>query len=483
MELWPGGHQAARVEVMESLRNSLEATIKGDVVSLLSDYGTIPSLSPAFDHEWSASGHIERAMALYQDWIATKAIPGLTTRIQRIEGRTPLLVVEVPGTQDAGDGAVLLYGHLDKQPANDPWSSGFDPFHPRLVGDNLFGRGMVDDGYAAPLVITVLEELAKRGASYPRCVLVVEACEESGSPDLDAHLDELLPGVGDIRLVVCLDSGGLDFGRLWVTSSLRGNLVMAIKVSVLSNGVHSGEAGGVVPSSFRILRTLLSRIEDAETGVVQPAFLNGEIPAFHRDQAEKLARELGDPLQELFPLVGSTQLMGTDGADRILNQTWRPSLSFIGIDGVPSVSDGGNVLRPHTTGKISLRLPPTVDAVLAQQQLVALLTADVPYRCEVEVEVESPAQGWVAKDPSPWLARALDEGSRLGFGAPVAFCGEGGSIPFMATLGERFPNADFVATGALGPKSNAHGPDESLHLPAAIGVATSLAHLLASFPS
>ncbi|WP_298207597.1 M20/M25/M40 family metallo-hydrolase [Ferrimicrobium sp.] len=468
---------------MESLRAHLESTIRSDVVSLLSEYGSIPCLSPAFDRNWVESGHIERALALYQRWIETRQVPGLTSRIQRIEGRTPLLVVDVPGTDDATDQTtVLLYGHLDKQPATDPWSEGLNPFESVLRGEHLFGRGMVDDGYAAPLVITVLEELARQRSSYPHCVLIVEACEESGSPDLDAHLEELLPAVGQVSLVVCLDSGGLDFQRLWVTSSLRGNLVISIKVAVLENGVHSGEAGGVVPSSFRILRSLLSRIEDPETGEILPDFLNVETPGFYRDEAERLSRDLGDPLAGLFPLLGTTQLMGMDGADRLLNQTWRPSLSFIGIDGVPPVPDGGNVLRPFTTGKISLRLPPTINAIAAQEQLVSLLSTEVPYGAHVEIEAESPAQGWVAKEPSPWLASALEEGSKEGFGKPAAFCGEGGSIPFMATLGERFPNADFVATGALGPGSNAHGPDESLYLPAAVGVATALAVVLGAAP-
>lgn len=464
---------------MESLRTNLESVIRRDLVSLLVNYGSIPCLSPAFDHDWAASGHLERALLLYQDWIQSRNVPGLTSHVQRIEGRTPLLLVDIPATEDLQRmGAVLLYGHLDKQPATDAWSDGLHPFQAKLVQDNLYGRGMVDDGYAAPMVVAVIEELASQGASYPHCVLIVEASEESGSPDLDAHLEQLLPAIGEVNLVVCLDSGGLDFKRLWVTSSLRGNLVISVKVTVLENGVHSGEAGGVVPSSFRILRTLLSRIEDQETGAILPEFLNVDVPLFHRQQAEKLSRELGDPLAALFPLAGQTGLMGTDSSDRLLNQTWRPSLSFIGIDGVPSVADGGNVLRPFTTGKISLRLPPTVDAKLAQDRLAELLLRQVPYGACVEIEAETPAQGWVSKDPSPWLAQALDEGSRAGFGQSVAFCGEGGSIPFMATLGERFPNADFVATGALGPGSNAHGPDESLHLPAAVGVATTLAHLL-----
>ncbi|WP_298337858.1 M20/M25/M40 family metallo-hydrolase [Ferrimicrobium sp.] len=468
---------------MESLRAHLESTIRTDVVSLLAEYGSIPCLSPAFDRNWVESGHIERALGLYQRWIDAREVPGLTSSIQRIAGRTPLLVVDIPGSEPSpGQETVLLYGHLDKQPATDPWSEGLSPFASVLHGEHLFGRGMVDDGYAAPLVIAVVEELARQHISYPHCVLIVEACEESGSPDLDAHLEELLPTIGQVRLVVCLDSGGLDFQRLWVTSSLRGNLVISINVSVLENGVHSGEAGGVVPSSFRILRSLLSRIEDPETGAILPEFLNSEIPTFHQEQAKRLSQDLGDPLARLFPLLGTTQLMGTDGAERILNQTWRPSLSFIGIDGVPRVPDGGNVLRPFTTGKISLRLPPTVNARAAQEQLVALLVADVPYGAHVEIETESPAQGWVAKEPSPWLAAALEEGSTEGFGRPAAFCGEGGSIPFMATLGERFPNADFVATGALGPGSNAHGPDESLYLPAAIGVATTLAAVLGAVP-
>ncbi len=467
------------MEGVESFFDAVNDSFRTHALPALAEYVSIKSLSPAFDPEWAVHGEIDRAMAHLAAWAEACPIPGITVSASRIEGITPALVVEIPAAH-GGTGTVLMYGHMDKQPASAPWANGSDPFKAVVAGDSIFGRGVADDGYALFAALTGVAELHQRGIPSPRCVVLIEASEESGSPDLDAHVEALAPWLGEVGLVVCLDSGGLDFERLWVTTSLRGNLVVTIDVEVLEYGVHSGSAGGVVPSSFRILRSLLERVEDSATGAILPAFLNAEIPEFHRRQAEALDRELDDPLAQAFPLVEGMQLMGASGAERLLAQTWCPSLAFTGIEGVPDIPSGGNVLRARTKGKISLRLPPSVDAPAAQRALVELLSADPPYGARVTVEAEAPAQGWVAPEPGGWLADALDQGSRDGFGRPAGYCGEGGSIPFLATLGARFPNAQFVATGVLGPGSNAHGPDESLRIPAAVGVSVAVAHLVAA---
>ena len=471
--------QGLSLEGVESYFDAVNDAFRTHALPALVEYVSIKSLSPAFDPEWAANGEIERAMAHLAVWAETRPIPGISVRASRIEGITPALVVEIPAA-NGGSGTVLMYGHMDKQPATAPWANGTDPFEAVVAGDAIFGRGVADDGYALFAALTGVAELHSRGIPSPRCVVLIEASEESGSPDLDAHVEALAPWLGEVGLVVCLDSGGLDFERLWVTTSLRGNLVVTVDVEVLDYGVHSGSAGGVVPSSFRILRSLLERVEDSTSGEILPSFLNADIPEFHRRQAEALDRELGDPLAHAFPAVEGLRLMGASGADRLLAQTWRPSLAFTGIEGVPDIPSGGNVLRAHTKGKISLRLPPSVDAAAAQQALVRLLSADTPHGARVTVEAEAPAQGWVAPEPGGWLAEALDQASRDGFGRPAGYCGEGGSIPFLATLGARFPGAQFVATGVLGPGSNAHGPDESLRIPAAVGVSVAVAHLVAA---
>ncbi len=464
---------------VESFFEAVNESFRSEALPALIEYVSIKSLSPAFDPNWEANGEIERALAHIAAWAESRPIPGIEVRASRIEGITPALVVEIPAAH-GGSGTVLMYGHMDKQPATAPWANGTHPFEAVVADDSVFGRGAADDGYALFAALTGLGEIISRGLPSPRCVVVIEASEESGSPDLDAHVEALAPELGDVGLVVCLDSGGLDFERLWVTTSLRGNLVLTLDVEVLAHGVHSGSAGGVVPSSFRILRSLLDRVEDAATGEILPRFLNADIPEFHRERAAALDEELKDPLSRAFPAVGGMELMGAAGAERILAQTWRPSLAFTGIEGVPDIASGGNVLRPRTKAKISLRLPPTVDAAVAQEKLVQLLASDAPYGAKVVVEAEAPAQGWVAPDPRAWLAEALDAASRDGFGRPAGYCGEGGSIPFLATLGTRFPDAQFVATGVLGPGSNAHGPDEALRIPAAVGVSVAVAHLAAT---
>ncbi len=465
------------LDVMESFRTLVDEKFRNNALGTLMQYVSIPSLSPAFDAEWEASGAIEGAMELLARWAQSREIPGLSVEISRLEGRTPAMVIEVAPSAASSE-TVLIYGHLDKQPATAPWLHGSDPFLARRDGDKIFGRGVVDDGYAIFAALSAIEALAATASPYPRCVVLIEASEESGSPDLNAHLDALEAQLGDVALVVCLDSGGLDFERLWITTSLRGNLVLTIDVAVLDHGVHSGEAGGVVPSSFRILRQLLSRIEDQTTGEVIVPELSAEIPELYRRHATNLATELNDPLSRAFPLVGGLKLLGADATERILNQTWRPALALTGIEGIPDTASGGNVLRAGTKAKISVRLPPSVDALQANAVLEDLLGADPPHGASVTVASESPAQGWVAPPLSPWLEEALTLASMDGFGKAPGFCGEGGSIPFLAALTERFPHADFVATGALGPSSNAHGPDESLSISTAVGVSVALAHLI-----
>ncbi len=471
-----------RVYEMSSYFSQADRLFRSRAIPALLDYVRIKSLSPAFDPNWEQTGEIAKAMELMKSWAEGAAIPGLASRVSSLEGRTPALIIEVPGTRD-DLGSVLIYGHLDKQPAEGPWLHSNDPFEAVVVEDAIFGRGVADDGYSCFAAVTGLEVLSTEGKDYPKVIILIEASEESGSPDLEYHIEEISSELQDLRLVVCLDSGGLDFERLWVTSSLRGNLVVTIDVKVLEQGVHSGSAGGVVPSSFRILRSLLSAIEDAETGKVLPKWLNSEIPSLFVDRSIELDRQLNDPLAKAFPSVAGLKLIGESGSERILNQTWRPSLALTGIEGIPDVQSGGNVLRSHTKAKISLRIPPDVNAEKSLEKLVDLLESQSSEGAEVTVQAEAPAQGWLAPQPTAWVREALDSASMEAFSKAAGFCGEGGSIPFLATLGSKFPLAQLVATGALGPGSNHHGPDESLRVPMAVAVSVAVAHLLSNTAS
>jgi acetylornithine deacetylase/succinyl-diaminopimelate desuccinylase-like protein len=449
-----------------------------EVIPTLVDYIRIPNKSPAFDADWAAHGHMDKAVALLEAWARRKisALRGATLEVVRLEGRTPVILIDVPGQ---GSDCVLLYGHLDKQPEMTGWSEGLGPWTPVIRGDKLFGRGGADDGYAMFGAISAILALREAGVAHARCVILIEACEESGSPDLPHYVDALGKRLGDPSLVVCLDSGCGDYERMWLTTSLRGLMAGALTVRVLTEGVHSGDASGIVPSSFRILRRLIDRIEDPDTGAVLTEALHAQIPAQRRDQARKAAEVLGDQIYAKFPFAGDTHPMSDDLAELVLNRTWRPTVSLIGVDGVPAMGSAGNVLRPCTAAKLSVRLPPTCDAKTAAAALKQVLEADPPYGAEVSFEVESAESGWNAPALAPWLETAVAKASKVAFGPEPAYMGEGGSIPFMGMLGEKFPKAQFVITGVLGPHSNAHGPNEFLHIPTGKRVSQAVASILA----
>ncbi len=451
----------------------------GDIVPVLTDYIRIPNKSPMFDPDWESHGHMAKAVALFEGWARGKLakLPGATLEVVQVAGRTPLILIEVPGT---APGTVLLYGHLDKQPEMKGWNEGMGPWTPVLKNNRLYGRGGADDGYAMFAALSALLALAESGTAHARCVITIEAGEESGSPDLPFYMDHLAGRIGTPDLVVCLDSGCGNYDQLWLTTSLRGIAAGNLSVRVLSEGVHSGDASGIVPSSFRILRMLLSRIEDEASGTLQLAECFAEIPADRKAEARATAAILGDEVFTKMPFAGSTKPMGTAPEDLILNRTWRPQLAVIGMDGYPLPQNAGNVLLPYTVTKLSLRTPPTCDAEAAVETLRRVLEADPPYGAEVSFEAEAGQTGWNAPSLAPWLETSLKKASLAHFGKPVAFMGEGGSIPFMAMLGEKFPGTQFVVTGVLGPASNAHGPNEFLDIPTAKKVSACIADVLAA---
>jgi len=449
-----------------SLQRFVDETWGETIVPMLCDYIKIPNRSPAFDPEWAKHGHMDEAVALIERWCAGRAIPGLTVEVIRLPGRTPLMYMEIPATAPSRD-TVLLYGHLDKQPEFTGWETGLGPWTPVQKGDRLYGRGGADDGYSAFAALTAIEALARQRLAHARCVVLIEAGEESGSPDLPVYIEHLAARIGDVSLVVCLDSGCGNYEQLWSTTSLRGLVAGDLRVEVLREGVHSGEASGIVPSSFRVLRMLLSRLEDEATGVIKLKELKVRIPRERVAQARSTARALGNDVWAKFPLVDGLKPMGKDNVERVLNRTWRSAVSFTGADGVPTLASAGNVLRPSTAFKLSVRVPPTVDIERASSALKRLLEKDPPYGAKVTFSGEKSSAGWNAPELAAWLERSADSASRAFFGKPVRYLGEGGSIPFMQMLGRKFPRAQFLVTGVLGPHSNAHGPNEFLHLPTA----------------
>jgi acetylornithine deacetylase/succinyl-diaminopimelate desuccinylase-like protein len=445
------------------------------VLPTLVEYIRIPNKSPHFDPRWQEHGYMDAAVALIEGWCRQQPLREMRVEVVRLEGRTPVIIMEIPGKSDD---CVLLYGHLDKQPEMTGWQDGLGPWTPVRRDDKLYGRGGADDGYAAFASLTAIRALQEQGLPHARCVVLIEACEESGSYDLPYYIDALAARIGKPSLVVCLDSGCGNYDQLWCTTSLRGLANGVLRAEVLTEGVHSGDASGIVPSSFRVIRQLLGRLEDEATGRIRPEAFHAEVPAQRRQQAQSAAGTLGGEIYSKFPFAPGTRPMATDLTELVLNRTWRPALSVTGADGLPALQNAGNVLRPSTAVKVSLRLPPTVNAERARDALKQLLETNPPHGAKVTFTPDQAATGWNAPPLDPWLEQSLNEASKTFFGRGAMHMGEGGTIPFMAMLGEKFPHAQFVISGVLGPHSNAHGPNEFLHIPTAKKLTACIAKVL-----
>ncbi len=449
------------------------------IVPELVEYIKIPNKSPHFDPNWEAHGYMEDAVQQVFAWCTRQDVAGMRSEIVRLPGRTPLIFMEIPGTDPSNEDTILLYGHLDKQPEMTGWADDLGPWKPVIKGDKLYGRGGADDGYAAYGSLTAIMALQREGIPHARCVVIIEACEESGSYDLPYYIEHLSDRIGQPSLVVCLDSGAGNYEQLWLTVSLRGMAAGTLRADVLHEGVHSGYASGVVPSSFRILRQLIARLEDQDTGRIIPDYLHCEIPEQRIEQTRAVAEALGDEVWQAYPFVEGVLPQGGDNVERLLNRTWRPALSYTGVDGMPELASAGNVLRPGTALKLSMRLPPTVNGEEATARMKDTLEADPPQNAKVRFEADQAASGWNAPVVAAWLHESLQRASNNVYGRDVMYMGEGGTIPFMAMLGDAYPEAQFMITGVLGPKSNAHGPNEFLHIPFARRLTSCVAQVIA----
>ncbi len=447
------------------------------IIPELVDYIRVPNKSPMFDPDWEQHGYMEQVVQQFVNWAEALQLTGISIEVVRLPERTPLIYMEVAGQSD---NTVLLYGHLDKQPEMTGWREDLGPWQPVLVQDRLYGRGGADDGYAMFSSLLAIKALQEQGMAHSRCVVIIEACEESGSFDLPYYIDHLADRIGKPELVICLDSGCGNYEQLWATTSLRGLIGGTLTIEVMDEGIHSGDASGIVPSSFRILRQLLDRVEDPVSGNISHEEFNVPIPAKRVEQAQQAAAMLGDAIFNRFPVKKGLQPVHDDPTELILNRSWRPALSYIGIQGIPDVESAGNVLRPATAIKLSMRLPPTCDADRASRKLEQLLTTSPPYGARVSFKPDWAAGGWMAPEVAPWLEQAMEEASMQFFNKPAVHMGEGWSIPFMGMLGEKFPDAQFLITGVLGPGSNAHGPNEFLHIPMAKKLTCCVARVIAS---
>jgi acetylornithine deacetylase/succinyl-diaminopimelate desuccinylase-like protein len=445
---------------LKQLTASIAKTWHDSIIERLTAYVRIPNKSPMFDPDWERHGYMEAAIQLMAEWCRAQPLPKATTEVRRLPGKTPLLLVDIPGELP---GCVLLYGHLDKQPEFTGWLPGLGPWEPVIREGKLYGRGAADDGYAVFSSITAIVALRAQGVRLPRCVVLIEACEESGSIDLPAHLAALGAALGEPSLVVCLDAECGNYEQVWCTTSLRGNLVGNLRVRVLTEGVHSGMATGIAPTPFRILEQLLARIESPISGELLLDELHVPLPQDRRIQAAHAARVLGAEVAGKIPWAKGVQALTNDPTELIINNTWKATLAVTGADGLPPLASAGNVLLPQVAAKLSLRLPPTCDAQRAAQAVREALERDPPYGAHVSFEGDATG-GWNAPAFAPWLEESITSASRAVYGRDAVHIGCGGTIPFMGMLGKQFPQTQFFITGVLGPHANAHGPNEFLHL-------------------
>ncbi|MDC0480162.1 M20/M25/M40 family metallo-hydrolase [bacterium] len=461
------------------LQNTINTFWDENIIPPLIDYIKIPNKSPSFDSKWKSNGHMDRVLVLASEWAKTHLPENATLTVKETEGRTPLILVDIPGDRD---GNILMYGHLDKQPEMEGWNEGLGPWTPVIKDEKLYGRGGADDGYALFASLCAVKALKEQGATLPRILILIEFCEESGSPDLPYYMNLCADVIGTPDLVVCLDSGAGDYKRFWTTTSLRGMIGGTLRVDVLTEGVHSGGASGHVPSSFRIARQLLSRLEDQNTGEILLDELKTQIPDYRIKETEKFVSILGNEVIDEFPWADTMRPSTENNVEGVLRRSWRPALSIVGADGLPPSNNAGNVLRPYTQLQLSMRIPPMVNPIEAQNAIEKVLIENPPYNASISVHFDEAASGWNAPETAEWLALAMNRASEEFYGESSCSLSEGGTIPFMAMLGDQFPRAQFVITGVLGPGSNAHGPNEFLHVPYAKKLTACVAFILNNFP-
>lgn len=453
-------------------------TWDSSIINELVEYIKIPCKSPMFDKNWQQNGFMDKAMQQLAAWAKHHAAKDMQMDVVQLPERTPLLMIEIPGQIDE---TILMYGHMDKQPEMTGWEEGLGPWKPVIRDNKLYGRGAADDGYALFASLTAILALQEQNIPHARCVIIIEACEESGSYDLPFYIDHLKEKIGEPNLVICLDSGAGNYEQMWSTTSLRGVTMGDLTVQVLTEGVHSGAAGGAVPESFQLLRQLLSRIEDEKTGEILLPECQVEIPEQRLEQAKLAAEILDTDVYRCYPFTDENSLpRGATPEENLLLRTWHSNLAVIGIEGIPPLAEAGNVLRPYTTARLSFRLPPTCNPKKASRAIKAALEKDPPYNAKVTYNDLDGQGGWNAPAVAPWLHNAANEASKTYFHKDTAYMGEGGSIPFMGLLGEKFPEAQFLITGVLGPKSNAHGPNEFLNIPFAKKLTCCVADVVAA---
>lgn len=444
-----------------------------EALPALMEFGRIPNVSPAFAPTWSEDGHMDRAAAFLKSWAESRPIAGITVELLRSDMRTPLIFIEIPGDTDE---TVLIYGHLDKQPPMLPWREGLDPWEPVREGDLVYARGLADDGYSIFAALGAVEAAKRSGKKLPRVCVLIEACEESGSPDLRHYVSLLKERIGSPTVVITLDSEDRDGDRLWLTQSLRGLVNGFLTVETMPGTMHSGLATGVVPSAQRILRMLLARIENPDTGHVLNEVVSPPLTDEFRDYADTVARDVSGYLDS-YELPYGLQAAADTLPELVANNLVRAGLEVTGLSGLPDAERSGNVMVGKLVARLSMRIPPGVDPETVATELKRVLETDPPYGAKVTYEPKDRDWGYMAKPYSTRMRERVHAATKECFGTEPGLLGVGASIPFVQVMVNEFPNAEHILTGILSQSSHAHGPNENM----SVRKVKRLTHFVATF--
>lgn len=405
---------------------------------------------------------------------------------------TPILLIQIPGTAPEGSGSVLMYGHWDKQAIADvkAWnepkgSMKTGPFQPNIANGRLYGRGTADDGYALFFSIAAIQALRANGIPYPTVNFILDFDEEGGSVNLERYLEKFSFKIGTPDLCITLDSGAGDYNRIWNTTTERGIVTGTLTVKVLTDSVHSGDGSGIIPNPQRIMRHLLSRLEDPVTGKILPSEFQVEVPATYLADVFSQATNIVPSTIKGFPWFGYATTAASNPVELILNRIWRAGLAVTGVDGLPSTAAANNVVVGSVSYQLSLRLPPPLRIDEVQRQLKDLFEKDPPYGATVTYDYEGApaANGWMSPPQPRWLSEAIDQASQVLFQQPSAPLGDGGTQPVLAILKEKFKETLFFASGVAGPGNNEHAANENLNIKYAEQLSACEAYVLSQLPA
>lgn len=432
----------------------------------LQEFVRIPNLTPRMDKEWETNGLLDKAANHVAEWFRAQDIHGCKVEVLKDPGFSPFVFTEIAATPNSAKATstFLMYGHIDKQPHGVGWAPDIEPTSGLVRDGMLYGRGAVDDGYHSYACGIAIKALQRQGIAHSRIVILSECSEESGSVHLGHYVEQLAPRIGCPSAVFCCDAGGDDYETLWATTALRGTLRANVNVSLLKSGQHSGVFGGAFPDAFRVMRLLLARLEDPNTGKILLPELHTKIPVERQSEMTALAEKYGYLPGVSTELLDGVHPQTEDAYQMRVDTSWAPCMTVVGVDGLPSIDKASPVLHPFVKLAVVIRIPPLVSADVAVSAVKEALERDPPYGAKVEAVVTG-YSGWNAPEMKANLKDACERSCQTYFcGNPVAKQCAGGGIPLVNMLNEMFPEAALLVTGALGPGGNMHGPNEALNL-------------------